>query len=91
MNSNEIIGAVFIALATIIGLYMTIGKPIITLNTTITKLSVTVDNLQKTVDRLEAKQKADNGKVWEQLDKHDVKIEEHNRRLDRLEIGGTTK
>ena len=36
----------------VVGLFFTVGKPVITLNTSITKLTVTVDRLQKDYDDL---------------------------------------
>ena len=39
-------------LIAVVGLFFTVGKPVITLNTSITKLTVTVDRLQKDYDDL---------------------------------------
>jgi uncharacterized membrane protein (DUF106 family) len=81
MNEWTIV-TVIIAL---VGLFFTLGKPIITLNNNITKLTVTVESLQKTVDKLEAKQAEDQKRVWERLDKGSKKFDDHENRITNLE------
>ena len=72
-------------LIALVGLFITVGKPIITLNSNITKLTVTVDNLQKSVDRLEEKQRNDNTKVWDRLTSDDKRLDNHENRITKLE------
>ena len=72
-------------LIALVGLFLTVGKPIINLNSNITKLTVTVDNLQKTVDKIEEKQRNDNTKVWDRLNIDDKKLDNHESRITKLE------
>lgn len=72
-------------LIALVGLFLTVGKPIINLNSNITKLTVTVDNLQKTVDKIEEKQRNDNTKVWDRLNIDDKKLDNHETRITKLE------
>lgn len=77
--------AIVTVLIALVGLFITVGKPIITLNSNITKLTVTVDNLQKSVDRLEEKQRNDNTKVWDRLTSDDKRLDNHENRITKLE------
>ena len=46
---------VVLVLVTLVGLFFTIGKPILSLNSNIVELNAAVKRLQKTVDKLEDK------------------------------------
>ena len=76
---------VILVIVTLVGLFITVGKPILNLNTNIVELGTRVKSLQKTVDKLEAKQDEDNKKVWARLDKGEVKFSDHENRITRLE------
>ena len=47
MDANTFIGMFVVATATIVGLFFTVGKPILNLNTNIVRLNTTIDNLVK--------------------------------------------
>lgn len=61
-------------LVTLIGLFFTIGKPIINLNTAITKLQVTVDNLMKEVNEFKSKNSETHNEIYDKLDDHETRI-----------------
>ena len=73
---------VVLVIVTLVGLFITVGKPIINLNTNIVELNSAVKGLQKTVDK---KQEEDNVKVWERLRKGDSKFDNHEKRITVLE------
>ena len=76
---------VVLVIVTLVGLFITVGKPIINLTTNIVELNSAVKGLQKTVDKLEKKQEEDNVKVWERLRKGDSKFDNHEKRITVLE------
>jgi hypothetical protein len=76
---------VILVIVTLVGLFVTVGKPIINLNTNIVELGSAVKGLQKTVDKLEKKQEDDNAKVWDRLARGEVKFDNHEKRITNLE------
>ena len=63
------------ALVVLVGLFLTVGRPILQLNQAITKLQISVD-------RLESYQ----NKQDDRLDAHSQKLDDHERRITTLEI-----
>jgi len=61
-------------LIAIIGLFFTVGKPIINLNTTIVKLQATVENLMKEVETFKSANSKSHEKIFSQLDDHENRI-----------------
>ena len=76
---------VILVIVTLVGLFITVGKPILSLNSNIVELNRAVKSLQKTVDALEKKQRDDNSRVWERLDKGEKKFDNHEARITKLE------
>lgn len=85
MDETTIIGFVVVGLTAIIGLFFTVGKPIIELNKTLTciqsKIDMIVANLDKTEDRV-TKHGKEIEEVQRQVDRHELRIsnlEEYNK------------
>ena len=76
---------VVLVLVTLVGLFFTIGKPILNLNSNIVELNAAVKRLQKTVDKLDDKQIDDQKRVWERLDRGSKKFDDHEHRISVLE------
>lgn len=76
---------VVLVLVTLVGLFFTIGKPILNLNSNIVELNAAVKRLQKTVDKLEDKQIDDQKRVWERLDRGSKMFDDHEHRISVLE------
>lgn len=84
--------SIFLVLGEIIALFAVVGKPLINLNTAITKLMASVDSLN---DRFKSQEKdfsdftekasETHKEFHEHLDKHDVKLENHEQRIWTLE------
>ena len=79
-------------LAAIVGLFMTVGKPIIVLNQTITKLNVTLQGIERRVDdhdkKLEkqaAHARESHQRIWDHNREQDDKIQDHETRIYHLE------
>lgn len=47
MDASTFMGMFVVAAATIVGLFFTVGKPILNLNSNIVRLTTTIDNLVK--------------------------------------------
>lgn len=77
MDEATIIGFVVVGLTAIIGLFFTVGKPIIELNKTLTciqsKIDMIVANLDKTEDRV-TKHGKEIEEVQRQVDRHELRI-----------------
>ena len=75
----------------VVGLFFTVGKPVITLNTSITKLTVTVDRLQKDYDDLKKQAHSEvNDLAVKNSDSHrriHEKLDDHEQRITDLEHG----
>lgn len=79
-------------IAALVGLFVTVGKPIIGLNQTITKLNVTLQNIERRVDGHDAaikdqerKAKASHERIWDHNEKQDEQLQDHERRIFALE------
>lgn len=76
-------------LIAIVGLFFTVGKPVITLNTSITKLTVTVEQLQKDYDDLKKQAHEEvNDLAVKNADSHrriHDKLDDHEHRIADLE------
>ena len=77
----------------LVGLFLSVGKPIITLNSSITKLNMSIENLKaaQTHQEDELKQHKihaheSHQRLWDHNDKQDKKIDEHERRIAHLEV-----
>lgn len=88
MNEWTVVG-VIIAL---VGLFFTVGKPVINLNSNIVKLSFSVENLQKRLDEQrgdidEQKRHASEAheKLWKHNGEQDEKLIDHEKRISHLE------
>ena len=80
------------ALVVIVGLFATVGKPIINLNSNIVKLNVSLDALNKRADKQEhdldeqkKEARAIHKGLWEHSNEQDKRLDEHERRIDKLE------
>lgn len=72
-------------IAAIAGLFFTVGKPIINLNTNITILNEGIKNLNKRQDRFERDSSKEHEELWEHEDQQDKILEEHKMRLHDLD------
>lgn len=69
----------------LVGLFLTIGAPILKLIASITKLTSTVDNLQKDFDTVTSKNTDSHRRLWEKNDEQDEVLQDHEGRLIKLE------
>lgn len=69
----------------LVGLFFTVGKPIINLNTNITILNEGIKNLNKRQDKFEQESCKEHEELWEHEDLQDKILEEHKMRLHDLD------
>lgn len=69
----------------LIGLFITIGAPIIKLNTTITRLNSIVESLDKRFGRFEISNSEGHKRLWEKNTKIDEAVNDHEARIQKIE------
>lgn len=74
MAQIEAVGTVMIALVTIVGLFVAVGKPIIDLNKNLVEINLTIKTIEKTQLSYESDNTKSHGRIWSKLDDHDDEI-----------------
>lgn len=77
--------AVITALVTIIGLFLTVGTPILKLNTNITKLTVTMEGLDDKLKQMDEDNHDSHKRIWAKNDQQDLALHDHETRITILE------
>jgi hypothetical protein len=72
-------------IATLVGLLVTVVRPLMDLNATITRLTEVVNTLEKNISGLSAKNSESHGRIWEKVGEHDEMLNRHETRLLILE------
>ena len=73
------------ALVVIVGLFFTVGNPIIKLNTNITILSETLKAVQRQHEKDSKDNTEDHRRIWKHNDEQDAMLEDHKLRLHDLD------
>lgn len=80
------------ALVVIIGLFATVGKPIINLNSNIVRLNMSLEALNEKEEKLEGDLEKhithshdSHQRIWEHNAAQDKRLDDHERRIDKLE------
>lgn len=76
---------VIIIIVGLITTALTIGAPVIKLNTAITRLIVKLDSLGKDMDDLELHNHESHKRLWDHNDEQDEKLADHETRLSVIE------
>ena len=72
-------------LGVLVGLFATVGAPIIKLNTNIATLNETIKAIQKQQDKLESCNSDEHRRLWEKNAEQDGTLSEHEMRIHDLE------
>ncbi|MFV0399415.1 MAG: hypothetical protein ACK5LX_02195 [Oscillospiraceae bacterium] len=72
-------------LVVLVGLFVTIGAPIIRLISSITKLTSSVEFLRENMEDLTKRNSDTHGRIFVQLDEHDKTLSDHETRLVLME------
>lgn len=81
MTGEQVVGLI----AVIVGLFLSIGAPIIKLNTNIATLNATIKTIQTQQDKLESGNADDHRELWSKNDEQDEKLANHEMRIHDLE------
>lgn len=73
------------ALSVLIGLFVSVGLPIIKLISSITKLTVTVESIQRDFESVTTRNTESHRRMWVKLEEHDRDIADHDGRIRELE------
>lgn len=84
-NTNEIIGAVLVALGTIVSVGFTIGKPLLQNVKIMTELNASIKALTEKFDAFEISNHDDHKRIWSKNDEQDEVIHRHETRITVLE------
>lgn len=76
---------VILVIGEVIALFLLIGKPLLNLNTTLTELKSLVNSLLNDFNGFKAKASETHKEFHGHLEEHDVKLENHELRISRLE------
>ncbi|NLH01695.1 MAG: hypothetical protein GX488_07360 [Clostridiales bacterium] len=68
-------------IATLVGLCMSVVRPLMSLNGTITRLTAVVNVLEKNISGLSAKNSEAHGKLWGKMEEHEDVLNRHETRL----------
>lgn len=72
-------------LIALVGLFITVGKPIINLNKNITTLNMTVQQNSKSIEEQQKKAHESHRKLWDHNTEQDKKLANHETRISLLE------
>lgn len=76
---------VVLVITAIVGLFFTIGKPIIKLNTNIVQLNASLEATRKEQSDYEKNNHKAHARLWEHNEKQDEELEQHRLRLHDLD------
>lgn len=92
MTESEIMWTVVLGLGTLIGLFLTVGKPILKLNNTLTVLTSRMDAIEKESREHESDLKEQklhahesHQRLWDHNKEQDDQLRDHEQRLGNLE------
>lgn len=77
-------GVVTVLIA-IVGLIITVVTPLLKLNGSIVQLTTVVDSLKQQLSTMETSNSTSHDRIWSELDEHQQEINDHDRRIIKLE------
>lgn len=81
MNEWNVVGV----LVVVVGLFLSVGAPVIRLNSTLTKLSTLMEAVQTRQDRQERDNTDSHRRLWKHNDGQDAFLRDHETRITILE------
>ena len=81
MTEWEVVGVI----AALVAFAISIGTPIIRLNTSITRLIDRLNNLDESMDELTVRNHKSHERIWQHNDEQDDKLNDHETRITILE------
>lgn len=87
MGNNELIGMVLVSLGSILGVGVTVVKPILQVVKTMTELNDSIKNLAEKFNQFEVNNHDDHKRIWCHNEEQDEKIQDHEKRIWLIENG----
>ena len=81
MGNNELIGMVIVALGTILGVGVTVVKPILEVVKTMTELNESIKNLADKFNMFDIANTEAHKRLWRHNEEQDEKIQDHETRI----------
>lgn len=81
MNEWNVVGVLLV----VAGLFLSVGAPVIRLNSTLTKLSTLVEAVQSRQDRQDRDNTDSHRRLWKHNDEQDAALNDHETRITILE------
>ncbi|MDD3040517.1 MAG: hypothetical protein PHO71_21990 [Bacteroides sp.] len=85
MSQAEILGSVILALGTLIGLYCTVCKPMLSNQKVMTELTCAIKELNDKLLKLESNNSESHRRLYKKFDEHTEALNDHELRLHDLE------
>lgn len=76
---------VVLVISALLGLFVVVAKPVVSLTQAITKLTATVESIKADFDSMSLKNTESHRRIWDHNDEQDKQIMDHDRRITRLE------
>lgn len=87
MDEYSISWMVVLALGTLVGLFLTVGKPIIKLNSTLTELITRMDNVETNISVFTEKNRESHRRIHERIDHVDNRVGDVEKEVERIKDG----
>lgn len=84
MTEWSVVGVIVV----LAGLALSIGGPVLKLNSTISRLIARLDHLDADTKRIELKNNESHDKLWKRSDEQDEKLADHEKRIYTIEKKG---
>lgn len=85
MGANEFIGMMVVSIGSVLGVGITVVKPILKVVTTMTELNESIKTLTEKFGKFEVNNRDDHKRIWNHSDKQDELLQEHEMRIRLLE------
>lgn len=85
MGDNELIGMMIVALGTILGVGVTVVKPILSVVKTMTELNESIKNLADKFNMFDVANSEAHKRLWRHNEEQDEKIQDHETRIILME------
>jgi len=72
-------------IAALIGLFVTVVKPLLTLNASIVRLTERMEHVSTELNELTARNTENHRRIWVRVDEQAERLAEHEKRIDHLE------
>ena len=75
----------------LVGLFVTVVKPLLTLNTSIVRLTERMEHLSTELSELTVRNTEKHKRIWDRVDEQAELLADHEKRIDQLESEGRNR